>query len=479
MDNELVVPMAFQRKALRGIDGHRGRCLVAFDPGLGKTLISLWWVERDEEDRLPALVVCPASVKWQWEREVLRLFGIRPTVSEGRKPPKTNPKVPWIRIINFDILHNWLPWLMKTNWQTVIIDECQYLANPGTKRTRAVRKLSKRVPYLLGLSGTPLVNRPIELFPTINLLDSESFASRMQFGMDYCAGRRGLHGWDFRGSSKPKELHRKLLDSCMIRQRKSSVLKQLPKKVRTTVPIELKNRAEYDRADTDFLVWLRSTNPSAAVRAQRAMSITKTGYLLRLAAEEKVDGVASWINDMLDESGEKMLVFAVHKSVIRSLSEQIESKSVIVDGSVTGKKRREAVDSFQKNESVRVLIGNIRAAGVGLNLTKASIVAFAEFGWRPGDLTQCEDRAHRIGQLGTVWAYYLVARNTIEERLISILSRKQSVLSAVLDGGRQEEDLDVLEELIKGMADENTIHEIEPSRKAKGQKSRPSQKSRP
>lgn len=440
-------PFPFQAECLDEIDAKRGRALLSADMGLGKTPMSLWYLAR--ADAFPAVVVCPASVKWQWQAEAMKTLGVRAAVCEGTKPRVREIAGDRIVIVNYDILSAWLPKLRKLRPALVVLDECQYVMSPKAKRTKASRALVKRVPHVLALSGTPLVNRPIELFPTLNMLRPSKFTSRFAFGLEYCGARRGRWGWEYKGATKTEELHQLLLDTVMVRRRKADVLKDLPAKVRQIVPVDLRDRSEYLRAESDFIAWLRRQDPNKAVRAARAEAVVKAGYLLRLAAKLKCRAVHGWINEWLaDSRDEKIVVFSVHRKMIEALKRNVAARSVTVDGSVTGKDRQHAVDQFQRDRKTRVLLGNVAAAGVGLNLTAASTVAFAELPWQPGAVTQAEDRCHRIGQLGNVMIHYLVAHGTVEEKRASIIQTKQNTLSAVLDGGRVDGDLDVFDEFL-------------------------------
>jgi SWI/SNF-related matrix-associated actin-dependent regulator 1 of chromatin subfamily A len=439
-------PFQYQLECLNAIDSFNGRSLVSCSMGLGKTAISLWWADRHET--LPMVVVCPAALKWQWQAEVGKVLGEHAYVCEGRKAEHFVDHN--FVIINYEILGPWLKSLQKLKPELIVLDECQYIMNPTAQRTKNVRKLCKKKKYILALSGTPLLNRPIELFPTINLLYPIYFPSRFKFGMKYCAGKHNGFGYEFKGASKPKELHRILTNTCMIRKKKSEVLKDLPDKIRQVTPIELSSYTEYRKAERDFIGWLREKDEKAAERAMRATALTKIGHLLRLSAEHKVKSVIEWINEWLTSTDEKMIVFATHRNMISALAENVKSNAVIVDGSIVGKKRQRAVDSFQSDASVRVLFGNIKAAGAGLNLTAASHVVFAELPWHPGAVLQAEDRAHRIGQKRCVNIHYLVAHHTIEEKRCSVITKKQRVLEAVLDGNQDENELDVFDEFLEG-----------------------------
>ncbi len=444
----MTKPFPYQTECLREIDGFGGRSLQALEPGLGKTLISLWWITSKPKQRLPAIVVCPLSVKWHWEREAKEKCGMEEvSVLEGRKP--TGEKLSPLTILNFDILTGRVSELMKLKPKTIIVDECQNISNQ-TKRTTAVRALCTGVPNVLALSGTPLVNRPIELLNTLRILrpDVPEFRSKIIYGDRFCGRFLSHWGWDYKGATNTDELNKLLLSTCMSRRRKVDVLPDLPPKIQDVIILPLSNRKEYDKANNDFLGWLQKENPSRVKKAAKAEALIKVSYLLQLAARLKLRCMVEWINDLL-AGGKKIVVFATHRKMISALSRQLNCESVIIDGTVTGVDRQRAVDRFQTDPKIRAAICNIVAGGIGITLTAASHVVFVELDWRPGVHLQAEDRPHRIGQTGPVWIYYLVAHGTIEEKLCSVLQAKQRVLNAVLDGGDSENDLTVFDMLMK------------------------------
>ena len=443
--------LPFQEQVVQEIDRYKGRCLLALGMGLGKTYVSLEWLCR-HPGSLPAVVVCPASVKWHWQSEAINRVGMSAEVLEGRRPPAGRRMTTRHRliVINYDIISSYLQWLKGLGIRTVIVDECQYIAN-RTKRTTAVRSLCRGVPHVLALSGTPLVNRPIELFNTLQILKPKHFTSRWSFAQEFCSPRRTPWGWKFDGAANLPTLRKRLLGYCMIRRRKADVLPELPPKVREVIPVSIEDRERYEHARDDFIGWLRKEAPGKVRGAERAHALVKMGYLKRLAARLKVKSVLEWIRTFYQGSDEKLVVFAVHRRMVELIREGAGVESVEVTGRVTGRRRRDAVAQFQRNRRTRLLVGNIRAAGVGITLTAASTVAFAELDWTPGAHTQAEDRIHRIGTRGTAFITYLVARGTIEEDLCELIQRKQRVLSAVLDGGGAGETLSVFDLLMDRM----------------------------
>ena len=445
----MTVLLPFQAKAVRRIGRFNLRSLIAHDMGLGKSLTSL--TAASENGAWPAVVVCPASLKWNWEREAKIHLRLRAEVLEGRKPRAGSLTKRKLVIVNYDILGAWLPWLKgDVDPELVIVDESQLIANRNSKRTKWVRLLCQDVPCVLALSGTPLVNRPPELWPTVNLLWPKEFPGFWAFCQEFTVPRRTPWGWDFKRSRNLDVLHERLKRAGMLRKRKSQVLKDLPEKQREILLLPVDNRRDYDHAEDDFLAWLKKRDKTKVRKAKRAQRLVQMGWLKRLAAEGKMPSVLEWIENFLEGSDEKLVVMAVHKSVIKAIHDRWRKISVVVDGSVTGRKRQLAVDQFNKRKDTRLFIGNIKAAGVGLSITGASTMAVVELPWTPGACSQAEDRIHGIsrGIEGIPTSiFYLVARNTIESKLIQLIQEKQDVLDQTLDGKIGAGGFDILDRL--------------------------------
>ncbi len=451
-----MIPRNYQLEGLNEIEWLGGRALIAFDPGLGKTFLSLLYVKNHPEC-FPVVVVCPAPVKFVWEREAERVLDrkVQVCVIEGRgKRGFRQTKVPRMYVVNYDILRNHLEWINKTEPGLIIIDESQNLSNPSTKKTKSVQRLCRGVPNVLALSGTPFLNRPIELFPTLNILKPTVWRSRFQFGQDFCAPEWSPWGWKYKGVTNSDKLHALLVENCMVRRIKKDVLPELPDKIRSVEPIPMETPQEYEHAAADFATWLMQQDPDGAKKTLRAESMVKIGYLLRLAAWLKLKSVISWVDGWLEdaENDEKLIIFATQIKIVQKLKETYLNQCVVIDGSVTGDQRREAVEQFRENNSKRILIGNLKAAGTGVDgLQVANTVVFAELGWNPGTMLQAEDRAWRIGTKNTVFVYYLVAHGTLEEDLCRIIQERQATFNQVLNEDGEGEDLSILDELVLAM----------------------------
>lgn len=465
--------MPFQEEGVSFIEQSNGRALIADEMGLGKTIQAIAYLQLHPELR-PAVIIVPKLVKYKWAREAKKWLEDPGEIQilEGREP---NEQITGdIVILNYDIVANqykkvsvynkkskktskqvreipfsgWIDVLIAASPKIVITDECHFYKNNSANRTKAIKKIGKRVPNFIALSGTPIENRPIEIYNAINIIDPKMFPNYMKFGRRYCGAKHNGFGWNMDGATNISELHTKL-QSIMIRRKKKMVLPELPDKTYSHIPFEITNRREYNEAQTNFIAWVTKTQgKEAAERKSGAEVLTKMNDLKQLAVKGKMDEVVEWIKDFLDNSDEKLVVFAWHRATIDTIIEAFPGISVKVDGSVSNKDK--AIARFQENDDCRLFVGQIVSAGVGIELTAASHVAIVELPWKPGTLDQAIDRAHRIGQLKGVMVYYLLAQNTIEDRLADLIDVKRNVVSQVLDG-IEVDDSELIGELIKQM----------------------------
>jgi hypothetical protein len=414
------------------------------------TIQSLEWIRRIPQRR-PVVIVTPASLKYSWQAEAALHFGMHAEVIEGRRKARVIELPGDIVIINYEILKSWLPVFLKASPQCVILDEIHYIKNSRAQRTKAVLKLVEGVPSVVGLSGTPMTNRPFELWTVMQAIKPDLFPSMEKFAWRYCRPRYTPWGWSYDGAENLKELRSILKKNLMIRRLKKQVLPELPDKTRKVVPMKLKSYVEYNAAQDNFLTWLHTISPAKAKKAKKSQALTKVGYLLRLVAQTKIDLVVQWVEEFFESNpGKKLVGLTMHTYVIDRLKEKFPD-AVFVNGQTTGVQRDRAVRAFQTNPKVRAFFGNWKAAGVGLTLHAAHNIAALDFPWTPGDLFQGEDRIHRIGQKEKVIVHYLMAMGTIEEKLVTILQKKAAVLDAVLNGTGSGTDLDVFDELLKDL----------------------------
>ena len=408
--------------------------------GLGKSIQSLSYLGIHKELR-PALVICPASLKINWQREIKKWLNEESYILTGRKSTVI-PDYPFY-IINYDILaseiyvgkkkklkdDSWIFKLGGLKLKMIIGDEIQAIANNKSIRTRGfvtLRKINKETKFI-ALSGTPIKNRPSEFFVVLNSLAPTIFPNRWKYLNEFCDPTHNGFGWQFNGASNIEKLN-KLIQPIMLRRLKKDVLKDLPLKRKIVVPMEVSSidLKNYIDANNEFKEWIKE-HKNAGLEIQKNIDRLK-----QLAYIAKRNSVISWIEQYL-ESDNKLVIGTYHKKAMSDLYEHFKKISVKIDGGVTGIKRQEAVDEFQNNKKIKLIICQILTVP-GLTLTEAPATCTVEFCWNYSDHEQFEDRVHRIGQKSdSVTAYYLIALNTIEERIMQIIQDKNNVTKKILD----------------------------------------------
>jgi SWI/SNF-related matrix-associated actin-dependent regulator of chromatin subfamily A-like protein 1 len=433
--------MPFQRAGVRYLLERR-RAFLADEQGLGKTIEAIATLEHD--GAYPAIVVCPASLKLNWERELGRWVPHRRVeLLNGRSGAPAGAEV---TIVNYEIVEWRLDGLRSLAPRALVLDESHYCKSAKANRTKAVARLAAVVPedgLVLALTGTPVLNRASELIAQLRILGRlREFGSGRAFGERFC------------GPDAHQRLHWHLRAHCLARRVKADVLPQLPAKTRSIVPIELDNDAEYRLAEQDVIAWLRSqpldlreldARVAAALRAER---LVRLGALKLLAARGKQAGALRWIHDFL-ASGERLVVFARHREIQHAIIERFP-RALHLLGSDSQAQRDRTLAAFQAPDtpSNQLIVCSLGVAGQGLTLTRASNVAFLELDWTPATHDQAEDRCHRIGQSAAVNAWYLLAAETIDETIATLLERKRVIIGAVTDG-REEDEEAVIDALIR------------------------------
>jgi SWI/SNF-related matrix-associated actin-dependent regulator 1 of chromatin subfamily A len=421
----------FQRAGVAYVLWSR-RCFLADEQGLGKTVEALAALEAD--DAYPAVVVCPASLKLNWRREIEHWLPHRSvTVVSGTSGTH---KAADIVVLNYEIVHAHRARLGLRTPKALVLDESHYVKNPRAKRTQAVRRLVGALAQdalRLNLTGTPVMNHPEELISQLRVLGRlEEFGSGAKFA------RR------FQGAGAEERIHWHLRRSCFVRRLKVDVLPQLPAKRQVVVPVALENEREYRLAEKDVVQWLREqpldlseleAKVAATLRAER---LAQLNTLRRLAARGKLGPALAWIHDFL-ESDEALVVFAGHREVQDLLIERFPDALHLI-GRDSVEQREAAVQAFQEGHGPQLIVCATRVAGQGITLTRASNVAFLDLEWTPAMHDQAEDRLHRIGQRDAVTAWYLLAAETIDETMIELIARKRGIVGAVTDGRRDESE---------------------------------------
>lgn len=418
-DAEIDIPvpdgldyLPFQRAGIAYALG-RESTLFGDEMGLGKTIQAIGVLNATLPETV--LVVCPASLKLNWRNELERWL-----VNERRidivNGGEVFPADPDVVVINYDVLTKHAAELHTREWGIVIIDEAHYCKNPKAKRTKAALAISADRKLLL--TGTPIPNRPVELQPLAGYLAPEKFGNFFKFAKRYCDAHQNNWGWDFSGSSNLPDLQERLRSSIMVRRLKADVLDDLPPKQRQVIVLDGADYREELRLEALAEAALETTSPEL-----RFEELSGARHRMAVA---KVPAILEHVRDI----DHPVVIFAHHKDVVAALAAELDA--VTLTGDHTTEERQAAVESFQRGD-VQYFIGTIGAAGVGITLTRSSHVVFAELDWVPGNLSQSEDRCHRIGQHDSVLVQHLVVDGSIDARQVELVVDKQKVLDASLD----------------------------------------------
>lgn len=431
----------FQREGVEFIVRKNGRGLIGDEMGLGKTIqaIAIAYYYRTE---WPVLIVCPSSLRDGWAEQIERWLPSEAGGINIVRSSRGNVRGA-INIVSYALASKFMNQIEERDFQVAIVDESHYLKNSRTKRTQSLLPFLQRTKRCVLLSGTPAVSRPQELFCQIQALSPSLFPYFNVYGNRYCNPIHKPWGTDYNGSSNPRELN-SILSTMMIRRKKDDVLSQLPPKTRQKVLVHVKK--EHMKALDKQMMDMASAKDERSFAETRkdfreAQFVSQAVFfeLFRNTGRAKLPAVTEYILELLEGSdvGPKVLIFAHHVDVMDGISHALEKakvKFIRIDGSTDVNKRQGLANLFQEDPTHRAAVLSIGAAGVGLTLTAASLVLFAELYYNPGAILQAEDRAHRIGQESNVCVRYLVARNTVDEQLFKLLDRKFRVLGETLDG---------------------------------------------
>lgn len=447
--NLRVEPYEYQREGICFGLEHK-RIIIDDEPGLGKTLQSIGIV--DTANAYPCLVICPSSLKINWQREFEKFTDKSALVLDN------NVRTTWgyllsmgvhqVAIVNYESLRKFFVWDIRGGKQfrlkdvvfnpqiqafkSIIIDESHRVKDPSAQQTIFTKGLSVGKDWCILLSGTPVVNRPEDLIAQLSIMNRlGEFGGRAKFMADYCTDPKDK-------TAEPavplSELSRQLYDTCMIRREKAKVLPQLPDKTRVDLYIEISNDKEYNLAAEDLAAYLQEYTECTDWEIRRKMrmeALVKFMTLRSLATKGKIAQAVDFIRTFLD-SGKKLIVFCSLHEIVDEL-QKVFPRAVTVTGRDSAINKQASVDAFQNNPNVQLIICSIKAAGVGLTLTAASDVAFIELAWTYADCCQCEDRAHRIGQKDNVTCYYLLGRGTIDHTIYRLIHRKKSIANEIMN----------------------------------------------
>ena len=405
----------------------------------------------------PCLVVCPSSLKINWQREFEKFTDAKALVLDNSVlttwPYLLRMGMFQVAIVNYESLRKFFVWDIRGSrasfhrkdvvfrpeiniFKSIVIDESHRVKDPSAQQTIFTKGIATGKPYIMLLSGTPVVNRPADLIAQLSIMGRlQEFGGRSKFLADYGGGDLGK---DFRNRDKddtPRNLDRlsqELYSRCLIRREKAKVLTQLPDKTRVDLYVDIADRTEYDLAAADLAEYLREYAECTEADIRRKMrmeALVKFMTLRSLSAKGKVYQAIDFIKTFLANDKPLIVFCSLHEIVDRL--RQAFPDAVQVTGRDSMAAKQAAVDAFQRGEA-KLIICSIKAAGVGLTLTASSNVAFIEFPWTYADCCQCEDRAHRIGQKDNVTCYYLIGKNTIDSVLYNIIYSKRSIANQIM-----------------------------------------------
>ena len=440
--NLKIQPYPYQLKGIaRGLE--LKRFMNCDEPGLGKTLQSIATINL--ADAFPCLVVCPSSLKINWQREWEKFTDKKAMILTDKVRDTWTfffqTGMHQVFIVNYESLKKYFVqrikkaegWTLRdvefrnsiSLFKSVIIDESHRCKSASTQQAKFCKGICTGKEWVIELTGTPVVNRPKDLIPQLAILDRmNDFGGYKPFVDRYCSGQRE--------ASNLRELNFNLWKYCMFRREKSLVLTDLPDKIRQVNSCEITNRKEYMDAERDLIMYLqkyKNADDDKIAKAMRGEVMVRINILRQISARGKVRDVIEFVKDFR-ENGKKMILFCSLHEVVDQLKRYFPT-AVSVTGRDSQDEKQRAVDAFQNNPKADIIICSIKAAGVGLTLTASSNVAFVEFPWTYADCCQCEDRAHRIGQKDSVTCYYFLGRRTIDEKVYRIIQEKKNIANAV------------------------------------------------
>jgi len=436
-------PLEHQKIAIESLAGSK-RYILADDMGLGKTTSTI--IAALETDAKKILIICPATLKINWQREIEN-YSDRPVyICEGKNFSTEHDFV----IVNYDIIKNFYDLknkqnslITQSNFDLVIIDEAHYIQNAQAQRTKLINSFVKDINRVWLLTGTPMTSRPMNYFNLLNIIESPVAQNWMAYAIRYCqgyqfnAGKRKI--WNVSGASNLEEL-RDRTSRQVLRRLKEDVL-DLPDKIITPVYLRLKSK-EYETEVGEYYDWYENKKEESK---SLTIQFSKLMKVRQIIAEEKIKQTIELAENII-EQGKKVIIFTNFTDTLRKIHEHFGKQSVYLDGSCTKPQRQYAVDQFQENDKIKVFVGNLKAAGVGITLTAGEACIMNDLSFVPSDHSQAEDRAYRYGQKSNVSVYYPIFENTIEGIIYDMLTNKKNIFETVM--GDNIEKGDIVEQMM-------------------------------
>jgi len=418
---------------------HKRSILIADEMGLGKTIQALAIIEYHQ--LYPALIVVPAMLKKNWAREIKTWLPHKSVVAVDKNkiiPPGD------LYIVSYSMASKVSNRFVVRKPKVIVCDESHYLKNPKAARTDYILKNFKNVPFKILTTGTPILNRTVELAPQLDLLGilDTHFGGKRKFINRYAPPQWNGFGTTY-GSANEEELQVELRKSCMIRRMKRDVLTELPDKVRQVVYLPLSDVPAYEKVEDDSINWyetklrkqdemseheiLEAVDEKLQNRSAFAEKMVKVEYLRQAAVEYKMKAALEWIDDTLEQSS-KLILFTHHRDAAEQVYEKYKDRAVLLYGGMSDQVE-DLVNKFIKDKRIQLFVASVQSGGVGIDGLQdvCDKVAFLELPWTPAMLTQAEDRAHRIGQKNAVNVYYLIGEDTIEEHVYGVVVGKEEI----------------------------------------------------
>ncbi len=442
----------YQKLGIEFLINSGGRALLADSPGVGKTVQALGYITHMGYKR--NLIVCPASVKFSWESEAEKWTNLKSFVIDSHtKLDEIDSNVELI-IINFDILEKFHKEFLKYKWDSMVVDESHLIKSQKAKRSKVIKLLSKVIPNIVMLTGTPVLSRPMEMFNILSMIDPKEWNNYYGYATRYCDGKQGYWGFEAKGASNLTELKARI-SKYFLRRTKEEVLKQLPPKNRIEIKIDLpkEERAQYDLVESNLVKYLKEYKKDKTEKdiekSLAAEKLVKLNLLREINTMGKIPTVKELIDNIM-EADEKVIVLSSFNAPLKELQEMYEESSVLLLGETPIDERGEMVKKFQTNPNTKIFFGGTRSAGVGITLTAASNVIFLDLPWNPADLDQGENRAHRPGATyESLNIYQIISKDSIDGFMKKLLAHKQRIINQLVEGQVVEKEDKMLNEYIK------------------------------
>jgi len=442
----------YQAAGIEYLTAHGGG-LLADGCGLGKTIQVLGFANVQDCKRI--LVVCPAILKENWIEEanswLVRDYNMY-RVSPGVPFPKVEGER-WLLAINYANLKRYFEELSALQPDLFVADEAHKITNwakvekngveeeRGSDRAIYSYRLAEKAEYSIFVTGTPIVNKPKDLWPLIHHANPDYWSDWWSYGKRYCDGRETRWGWRFDGASHLDELQMRIRSTCMVRRAKAVALPHLPPKVRKIVPISTEGKREIEKLMGDEQASLKASTGGYEATIKRLeagedIKFKDMAKMRKKLALAKVPYVLEFVDHLL-ESRDQVVIFGHHRQLLKKIEKHYGEEAVLLIGGKAEATRTKLVKKFQRGEA-KVFIGSMKAAETGLNLQNCDTVVFAELDWVPSTLTQAEDRCHRDGQeSSTVWVYHLLFNKSLDYHIAQTVLQKQAILESSIDASEE------------------------------------------